>query len=121
MVSGGAERWAWQAVIGGLSASAGWSARGCRREGSVAGRPRTRVRECHVFAMSCPEVVYQAYYPYLYQRASTSAGPPRTSSFPPYYDRVSLFIFYIGPDTCWICIVNKTPNNILDRLCDIFT
>ncbi|KAG8278427.1 hypothetical protein J6590_019053 [Homalodisca vitripennis] len=47
-------------------------------------------RECHVLAMSCPEVVYQAYYPYLYQRASTSAGPPRTSSFPPYYDRVSL-------------------------------
>ncbi|XP_046664703.1 protein vestigial isoform X1 [Homalodisca vitripennis] len=40
--------------------------------------------------MSCPEVVYQAYYPYLYQRASTSAGPPRTSSFPPYYDRLNV-------------------------------
>lgn len=44
--------------------------------------------------MSCPEVVYQAYYPYLYQRASTSAVPPRTTSYPPYYDRVSKFGFY---------------------------
>lgn len=37
--------------------------------------------------MSCPDVVYQAYYPYLYQRSAPSA-----SAFPPFshqYDRVS--------------------------------
>lgn len=42
--------------------------------------------------MSCPEVMYQAYYPYLYQRASTGAGVPRPtfpSPFTHQYDRVS--------------------------------
>ncbi|XP_014249103.1 protein vestigial isoform X2 [Cimex lectularius] len=43
--------------------------------------------------MSCPEVVYQAYYPYLYQRPSTSSARPPPPPFPPFahhphYDRV---------------------------------
>ncbi|XP_069686435.1 protein vestigial isoform X2 [Periplaneta americana] len=44
--------------------------------------------------MSCPEVVYQAYYPYLYQRPSTSAtSVARTTPFPPFshqYDRFNV-------------------------------
>ncbi|XP_023710712.1 protein vestigial isoform X2 [Cryptotermes secundus] len=44
--------------------------------------------------MSCPEVVYQAYYPYLYQRPSTSASAvARTTPFPPFshqYDRFNV-------------------------------
>ncbi|XP_021936844.1 protein vestigial-like [Zootermopsis nevadensis] len=44
--------------------------------------------------MSCPEVVYQAYYPYLYQRPSTSAPTvARTTPFPPFshqYDRFNV-------------------------------
>jgi hypothetical protein len=44
--------------------------------------------------MSCPEVVYQAYYPYLYQRPSTSSARPPPPPFAPFahhphYDRVS--------------------------------
>ncbi|KAL0266473.1 UNVERIFIED_CONTAM: hypothetical protein PYX00_008994 [Menopon gallinae] len=43
--------------------------------------------------MSCPEVMYQAYYPYLYQRASTGAGVPRPtfpSPFTHQYDRLNV-------------------------------
>ncbi|XKL62358.1 hypothetical protein PGB90_002191 [Kerria lacca] len=47
--------------------------------------------------MSCPEVMYQAYYPYLYQRPSTSASSPanghRTAHFSPFthqYDRFNV-------------------------------
>lgn len=46
--------------------------------------------------MSCPEVMYQAYYPYLYQRASTGAAVPRPtfpSPFTHQYDRVSHIFF----------------------------
>ena len=39
--------------------------------------------------MSCPEVVYQAYYPYLYQRPSAAAS--RATPFPPFqYDRFNV-------------------------------
>ncbi|XP_072154452.1 uncharacterized protein vg isoform X2 [Bemisia tabaci] len=43
--------------------------------------------------MSCPEVVYQTYYPYLYQRPSTSsASAARTAPFPPFhqYERLNV-------------------------------
>lgn len=48
--------------------------------------------------MSCPEVVYQAYYPYLYQRPSTahsahSSPVSRAAPFPPFshqYDRFNV-------------------------------
>lgn len=43
--------------------------------------------------MSCPEVMYQAYYPYLYQRASTGAAVPRPtfpSPFTHQYDRLNV-------------------------------
>ncbi|XP_066991778.1 protein vestigial isoform X2 [Anabrus simplex] len=42
--------------------------------------------------MSCPEVVYQAYYPYLYQRPSTSASTvARTPPFPPFSHQYERF------------------------------
>ncbi|XP_034238764.1 protein vestigial isoform X2 [Thrips palmi] len=44
--------------------------------------------------MSCPEVVYQAYYPYLYQRPSAAAhSSARAAAFPPFshqYDRFNV-------------------------------
>lgn len=56
-------------------------------------------------SMSCPEVMYQTYYPYLYQRASTSAPSTanlhRAAHFSPFshqYDRVStqhLYVVYL--------------------------
>ena len=48
--------------------------------------------------MSCPEVMYQAYYPYLYQRASSGAGVPRPtfpSPFTHQYERVSFIYLFI--------------------------
>lgn len=48
-----------------------------------------------VRTMSCTEVMYQAYYPYLYQRSSGTAAPPTRAPhhhFAPFthqYDRVS--------------------------------
>jgi len=74
--------------------------------------------------MSCTEVMYQAYYPYLYQRSSGTAAPPTRAPhhhFAPFtqYDRVSqnsclikLSLNYIHPYDCRVTagLYLRTPS-----------
>lgn len=75
-------------------------------------------------SMSCPEVMYQAYYPYLYQRASTSASSPanvhRAAHFSPFshqYDRVSwklkiIFLIAITTNSEYLYGWNSSCSNL---------